>query len=76
MGWAPTLTRAWSGGIKWATGDGHIMAANVGAQLIQMGGVDTLHIAAVHPKNTASANPFQVVPYSAGDQPAGAAVCR
>lgn len=53
-------------GIKWATGDGHIMAANVGAQLIQMGGVDTLHIAAVHPKNTASANPFQVVPYALG----------
>lgn len=53
-------------GIKWATGDGHIMAANVGAQLIQMGGVDTLHIAAVHPKNTASANPFQVLPYALG----------
>lgn len=53
-------------GIKWATGDGHIMAANVGAQLIQMAGLDTLHIAAVHPKNTASANPFQVLPYTLG----------
>lgn len=53
-------------GIKWATGDGHALAAGVGAQLIQMAGLDTLHIAAVHPKNTAAANPSRVLPYCLG----------
>lgn len=53
-------------GVKWATGDGHALAAGVGAQLVQMAGLDTVHIAAVHPKNTAAANPSRVIPYSLG----------
>ncbi len=53
-------------GVKWATGEGHTMAADVGAVLVQMAGLDTLHVGAVHPKNTAAANPFRILPYCVG----------
>lgn len=53
-------------GVKWATGEGHTMAANAGAVLVQMAGLDGIHVGAVHPKNTAAANPFRLLPYCVG----------
>ncbi len=53
-------------GVKWATGDGHTMAADAGAVLVQMAGLDGIHVGAVHPKNTAAANPFRILPYCVG----------
>ncbi|MGE5553407.1 MAG: FAD-dependent oxidoreductase [Betaproteobacteria bacterium] len=53
-------------GVKWATGDGLQMAEKAGAALVQMGGLDSLHIAAVHVKNTASGNPSRLIPFSLG----------
>lgn len=50
-------------GAKWATGDGLMMAQDVGAGLRNMGGLTSLHIAAVNPKQTASGNPFAGLPY-------------
>jgi flavocytochrome c len=48
-------------GVSWATGDGHTMAQEAGAALLNMGGMAALHIAAVSPKNTSSGNPFTAV---------------
>jgi len=53
-------------GGNWATGDGHRMAAKAGVLLVQMGGLDTIHVAAVHPKNRAAGNPFRLIPYALG----------
>lgn len=53
-------------GISWATGDGHRMAQEAGAALVNMGGMASLHIAAVNPKNTAAGNPFMAVAYCLG----------
>jgi flavocytochrome c len=50
-------------GVTWSTGDGIKMAHKAGALLVNMGGVATLHIAGVSPKNTASGNPFTAVPF-------------
>lgn len=50
-------------GVPWSTGDGIKMAHKAGATLVNMGGVATLHIAGVSPKNTASGNPFTAVPF-------------
>ncbi|NLG69131.1 MAG: FAD-dependent oxidoreductase [Firmicutes bacterium] len=62
----PTADEGVVRGVKWATGDGHRMASEVGALLIHMGGTETVHVAATHPKNPASANPFAVLPYTLG----------
>jgi flavocytochrome c len=53
-------------GVKWATGEGHTMTADAGALLVQMAGLDGIHVGAVHPKNTAAANPFRILPYCVG----------
>jgi flavocytochrome c len=53
-------------GVKWATGDGHVMAQEAGAGLVGMGGLAALHIAAVNPKNTSSGNPFTAVAFCVG----------
>ena len=50
-------------GRTWATGDGQMMAQEAGAGLINMTGLTSLHIAAVHPKEPASGNPFHATPY-------------
>ena len=49
-------------GVPWSTGDGIKMAHKAGALLVNMGGMATVHVAAVSPKNTASGNPFVAVP--------------
>jgi flavocytochrome c len=53
-------------GVTWATGDGHLMAQEAGAVLVNMGGMAALHIAAVSPKNTSAGNPFTAVAYCVG----------
>ena len=53
-------------GVPWSTGDGIKMAHEAGALLVNMGGMTGLHIAAVSPKNTASGNPFVVLPFCIG----------
>ncbi|MDP3897941.1 MAG: FAD-dependent oxidoreductase [Mesorhizobium sp.] len=51
-------------GIKWATGDGLMMAQDVGAGLKGMGGLMALHIAAVDSVETAAGQPARAVPYA------------
>jgi len=53
-------------GVPWSTGDGIKMAHEAGALLVNMGGMTGIHIAAVSPKNTASGNPFVVLPFCIG----------
>ncbi len=50
-------------GVPWSTGDGIKMAHKAGAILVNMGGIATLHIAGVSPKNTAAGNPFTAIPF-------------
>lgn len=50
-------------GITWATGDGLMMAQAAGAGLRNMGGLTSLHIAAVNPRETAAGNPWAGLPY-------------
>ena len=50
-------------GVSWSTGDGIKMAHKAGATLVNMGGIATLHIAGVSPKNTAAGNPFTATPF-------------
>jgi flavocytochrome c len=49
-----------------ATGDGLEMAREAGAMWVDMGGLPSVHVAAVSPKNTASGNPFMAVAYCLG----------
>jgi succinate dehydrogenase/fumarate reductase flavoprotein subunit len=49
-------------GVPWSTGDGIKMAHKAGASLVNMGGMASVHVAEVSPKNTASGNPFIAVP--------------
>jgi succinate dehydrogenase/fumarate reductase flavoprotein subunit len=49
-------------GIKWATGDGHVLAQQAGAGLKGMGGLMALHIAAVDGVETSAGQPAAVVP--------------
>ena len=53
-------------GDKNATGDGLEMAREAGAMWVDMGGMPSVHVAAVSPKNTASGNPFMAVAYCLG----------
>lgn len=53
-------------GLKVLTGDGHIMAREAGAMWVNMGGMQSLHVAAVSPKNTAAGNPFMAIAYTVG----------
>lgn len=53
-------------GDKNATGDGLEMAREAGAMWVNMGGMASVHVAAVSPKNTSSGNPFMAVAYCLG----------
>jgi flavocytochrome c len=53
-------------GVKWATGDGLRMAEEAGAMLVNMGGMVSIHVAAVSPQKTASGNPFPAIPFTVG----------
>ncbi len=53
-------------GTPWATGEGMQMAHEAGAMWVAMGGLTSLHIAAVSPDNTASGNPSRAVPFCLG----------
>lgn len=53
-------------GVKWATGDGLKMAEEAGAMLVNMGGMVSIHVAAVSPQKTASGNPFPAIPFTVG----------
>jgi flavocytochrome c len=53
-------------GAKTATGDGLHMAREAGAMWVNMGGMASVHVAAVSPKNTAAGNPFMAVAYTLG----------
>jgi succinate dehydrogenase/fumarate reductase flavoprotein subunit len=53
-------------GAKWLTGDGLRMADEIGAGLVQMGGLDSVHIAGVSPKNPASGQPSAVLSHVIG----------
>ena len=52
-------------GAKWLTGDGFRMAEEIGAA-IQMGGLDSIHVAGVSPKNPASGQPSAVLSHAIG----------
>jgi succinate dehydrogenase/fumarate reductase flavoprotein subunit len=49
-----------------ATGDGLNMAREAGAMWVNMGGMASVHVAAVSPKNTAAGNPFMAIAYTLG----------
>lgn len=51
-------------GHPYITGDGILAAARVGAMLRQMGGDQSLHIAAVSPQNVSSGNPSNAIGYA------------
>ncbi len=53
-------------GVNWATGDGLKLAEEAGAMLVNMGGMVSIHVAAVSPKSTASGNPFPAIPFTLG----------
>ena len=58
-------------GAPWATGDGLMMASEAGAALVDFGGMQSIHVAAVSPQNPAAGNPFTAVPYCVGINKAG-----
>ena len=53
-------------GVKTATGDGLNMAHEAGAMWVNMGGMASVHVAAVSPKNTSAGNPFMAIAYTLG----------
>jgi len=53
-------------GTPWATGDGMLMAHEAGATWVAMGGLTSLHVAAVSTENSASGNPSRAVPFCLG----------
>jgi flavocytochrome c len=53
-------------GVTTATGDGLNMAREAGASWVNMGGMASVHVAAVSPKNTAAGNPFMAIAYTLG----------
>jgi flavocytochrome c len=58
-------------GVPWGTGDGLMMAQEAGAELINFGGMQSVHVAAVSPKNTSAGNPFTAVAYTLAINKAG-----
>ena len=50
-------------GASWLTGDGLLMAREIGAGLTHMGGLASLHVAAVSPENPRYGIPDHAVPY-------------
>ncbi|MDQ5985107.1 MAG: Fumarate reductase flavoprotein subunit [Syntrophus sp. SKADARSKE-3] len=53
-------------GVKTATGDGLNMAREAGAMWVNMGGMASVHVAAVSPKNQSAGNPFMAIAYTLG----------
>jgi len=53
-------------GVTTATGDGLALAREAGAMWVNMGGMASVHVAAVSPKNPASGNPFTAIAYLLG----------
>ena len=53
-------------GVSWATGDGLMLAREAGGTLVNMGGIASLHVAAVSAENTSSGNPSGAIPYCLG----------
>jgi flavocytochrome c len=51
-------------GIKWATGDGLLMAHEAGATLVNMSGLTAVHVAAVNPAEPAAGNPTRALPFA------------
>jgi flavocytochrome c len=62
----PNADEAVVRGAKWSTGDGFKMAEEIGAGAIQMGGLDSIHVAGVSPKNPASGQPSSILAYAIG----------
>jgi succinate dehydrogenase/fumarate reductase flavoprotein subunit len=58
-------------GATWNTGDGLAMAEALGAGTVQMGGLDSIHVAGVSPKNPAIGQPSVVLPHVVGINKAG-----
>lgn len=58
-------------GHTYMTGDLLPICQNVGAALVQMGGLESVHVAAVHPDNTAAGNCSGAIPYSIAINAAG-----
>lgn len=50
-------------GVKWATGDGLVMAREAGAGISNMGGLMSLHIAAVSPEDPSHGVPDRGLPF-------------
>ena len=53
-------------GVPWATGDGLLLAREAGGTFVNMGGLTSIHVAAVSMKSPASGNPASSVPYCLG----------
>jgi flavocytochrome c len=53
-------------GVTTATGDGLNMAREAGAMWVKMGGMPSVHVAAVSPKNKSAGNPFMAIAYTLG----------
>lgn len=53
-------------GVKTSTGDGLLMAREAGAMWVNMGGMASVHVAAVSPKSPAAGNPFMAIAYTIG----------
>ncbi|QHE87546.1 FAD-dependent oxidoreductase [Hydrogenophaga sp. BPS33] len=51
-------------GVDWLMGEGIEMAQRVGAQVGNMEGIESLHVAAVDPSNPKGGNPSRAIPYS------------
>ncbi|MDD5169274.1 MAG: FAD-dependent oxidoreductase [Syntrophales bacterium] len=53
-------------GVSWATGDGLLLAREAGGTFVNMGGMASIHVAAVSVESPASGNPASAVPYCLG----------
>lgn len=53
-------------GVDWLHGDGIELARHVGAVVRNTGGLESLHVAAVHPDLPGGGNPSRAIPYSIG----------
>jgi flavocytochrome c len=53
-------------GVPWETGDGFYLAREAGAMLVNMGGMTSVHVAAVSTANPAAGNPSRAVPFCLG----------
>ncbi|MCD8553592.1 FAD-dependent oxidoreductase [Seleniivibrio sp.] len=59
----PDADEAWYRGSQGNTGDGHLMAKEIGAGLVRMGGSESIMLANVSPVNPHAGNPSYIVQY-------------